>query len=225
MRQNIFHYGVRCGAAGILLALAGCGAPDLEPRSYVEIHVPPPPTPEPDPHGPMTSMPMADPHGLLPPVSSSSSSAAAAAPQRSASFAWNVPEGWRAEPGTGMRLATLWIEADGQKGECSLIVLGGDSGGLDANIRRWMGQVNLNPAEPQVRAFMDAIPRFETEAGLTGLLIDFGPLVTDPSGLSTLASIIENGHETLFVKLTGPAKLLADHRDSFMQLSLSVRPD
>lgn len=163
---------------------------------------------------------MGDPHGLLPPVSADAPSAAP-----SSSFAWTVPDGWRAESGTGMRLATLWIEADGAKGECSLIILGGDSGGLDANIRRWMGQVGLNPPEPEFRSFMNAIPHFETEAGLAGLLIDFGPLVTDSSGTSTLASIIEKGHETLFVKLTGPAKLLADHKESFMQLSLSVRPD
>jgi hypothetical protein len=137
----------------------------------------------------------------------------------SAEFSWTAPAGWREEPGTGMRLATLWVE----DGECTLIVLSGDVGGLAANIARWMDQVQLRPLSPaQMQSYIEGLERFETSAGLSGLLLDFDEFVQDAAALSTLGGIIQRGPETMFVKLTGSKSLLARERDNFITLCKSI---
>ena len=51
-------------------------------------------------------------------------------------FTWDVPQGWKQEAGTGMRLATFHLLSDEKAIDCSLVSLGGMAGGLEANLRR-----------------------------------------------------------------------------------------
>jgi len=193
------------------LIVTGCSDPEVPKRHYREVIVEAPPPAEQamnDAHPPMRDIPMP---------------AQTRSPETS-SFAWDTPEGWREEAGIGMRLATLRVDADTEQAECTLIVLGGDAGGLAANIVRWMEQVQIDPpSDDALRAYVDGLDRLETEGGLTGVFIDFDEFVEDPSALSTLAGIIERGHETLFVKLTGSKDLLAREREHFIALCKSIR--
>jgi hypothetical protein len=195
-------------AAILVPALLGVGcAEQPEKRVYAEIVVEAPPPVErvmEEAHRDMRDLP-------LPPVSR---------PYGGSEFVWNTPAGWRQEPGTGMRLATLWIE----DGECTLIVLSGDVGGLPANIARWMDQVQLRPLSPaHMQSYIDSLERFETATGLSGLLLDFDMFVEEPTALSTLGGIIQRGSETMFVKLTGSKSLLARERDNFIALCRSIQ--
>ena len=52
-----------------------------------------------------------------------------------------------------MRLASFEIPYSGGVGELSIIQLGGEGGGLEANVTRWRGQICLGP-----------LSRFEIEA-------------------------------------------------------------
>jgi hypothetical protein len=68
---------------------------------------------------------------------------------------WALPEGWREEPGTEMRFATIRIDAAEGPLEMSVIPLPTGEGSFDAyllsNVNRWRGQFGLAPvAEDQL---------------------------------------------------------------------------
>jgi len=64
---------------------------------------------------------------------------------------WSVPEGWREEPGSGMRYATLRIPTDEAPLEMSVIPLPSGDGDVEtyvlSNINRWRGQMGLGALE------------------------------------------------------------------------------
>ena len=67
-------------------------------------------------------------------------------------LAWDLPEGWTETPGNGMRLVTFH-STDKDPVECTIVSLGGMAGGLESNIVRWMGQINIPmPAQDQFDA-------------------------------------------------------------------------
>lgn len=205
MQRILFHI----GAWLIVLFVTGCDEPMPAKRVYQEVVQPAPTTAVPNDavHAGMRDM--------AGPIA-----AAAAAP-----FIWATPADWREEAGYGMRTATLWIEDGATQAECTLIVLTGDVGGLAANVVRWLEQVQLPvPAAAELEAYLEALPRFTTAGGSTGVLIDFDEWVSADDARSTLASIIslEQG-QTLFIKLTGPAALLRREKTNFIALCESIR--
>lgn len=197
------------------MLFAACSDEAPPKRYYQEVVIQAPPPSEPvDPHAGMDIS-----GGMLaPPLTPM------APPASGRSITWDIPEGWDQQPGSGMRLATLVIRTESETAECTLIILSGDVGGLDANIQRWMGQVNLPiPPSAEFRSYVNNLARFQTAGGHSALLVDFNPLVQDDAALSTLGGIIEMGPQTLFIKLTGSKGLLADEYDRFLSLCRSVR--
>ena len=222
-KNHVCHF----GALGLLLVVAGCAEPEVPKRHYQEfiIEAPPPvdhhhhhhdhahemtgaDLPADHVHGEMRDMPM--------PMQRR--------PEQASTFEWDTPSDWREEPGAGMRLATLWVSGNGEEAECTLIVLGGDAGGLQANIVRWMEQVQIQPPMGyEMQNYLDELEEFTTAGGDRGVLIDFAPFVAEPDQLSTLAAIIERGRESLYIKLTGSRALLEQERSAFDQLARSIR--
>ncbi len=211
MKNKRIHSSVAIACA---LSFAACSDEAPPKRYYQEVVVQAPPSASMDPHAGMdTSAGM-----LAPPLT------AAPPPAQGRSIMWEIPEGWVQQPGSGMRLATLVIQTEEETAECTLIILSGDVGGLDANIQRWMGQIGLPiPPAPEFRSYVNNLTRFETVGGHSALLIDFNPLVQDDAALSTLGGIIEVGPLTLFIKLTGSKRLLTAEYDRFVELCKSVR--
>ena len=60
-------------------------------------------------------------------------------------FTWKKPDSWIPSRGSSMRLASFEIPCSGGVGELSIIQLGGEGGGLEANVNRWRGQIGLGP--------------------------------------------------------------------------------
>lgn len=149
----------------------------------------------------------------------------AAASPRLASVKWTSPEGWREEAGSGMRLASFSIERDGGKASCTIISLGGAAGGLEANVRRWLGQLNVEVPPPnEFFAFLERQERIESEGGLKGVVVDLSELSGGaPDKDSMLAALFTMDGSTLFVKLTAPRALLAGEKDAFIRLCASLR--
>ena len=69
----------------------------------------------------------------------------------SAKPTWKLPEGWEQQDASGMRLATLRLESDGEPLEMSVIALPKRPGAGDqftlANVNRWRGQMGLASVE------------------------------------------------------------------------------
>jgi hypothetical protein len=58
---------------------------------------------------------------------------------------WTVPEGWKEEPGSEMRFATLRMTKSETPLEISVFSFGRESGSVLANVNRWRGQIGLGP--------------------------------------------------------------------------------
>jgi hypothetical protein len=58
---------------------------------------------------------------------------------------WQLPPGWREDPGTAMRAATLWVPTDDKPIEVSVTRLGwsGTQADVLSNVNRWRGQMQL----------------------------------------------------------------------------------
>jgi hypothetical protein len=60
---------------------------------------------------------------------------------------WELPAGWKEDPPSGMRAATLWVPSDGKPIELTVTTLGwrGTRDELLGNVNRWRGQMQLPP--------------------------------------------------------------------------------
>ncbi len=207
--------------AGSLLILilvgSGCSEQATPIRHYKEIRVIPPPPPAETTATPtentINENPIAPAFDMLTIQDSAAKTAA---------YTWRTPDGWKEQPGTGMRLATLHIQTDNGEEECTIIQLSGDSGSLEANVRRWLEQIGLSPSAQDFNAYIQTLPTWEIEPGLRGTLIDFAPFVSNQNDLSTLAAIIGDGQQTLFLKLMGSAQFLKEQQPAFAELAHSV---
>jgi|GEM_PF-3178596 len=146
--------------------------------------------------------------------------------QGEAPFVFETPEPWRALPASGMRMATLLIDHEGMDPlECTLTVLGPESAGLEGNLVRWMGQLDIDPPRGDAfQRYMDDLERMEGKDGLQWTLVDFAPLVKQDDGLNMMVGITQQGARVLFVRLLGPKNIVEGERDRFRQLLFSIRP-
>jgi len=167
--------------------------------------------------------PSASPHGAMDPHGMPSSPHGAASDAASP-FAWTSPPGWTELPTTSMRLANFRPGGD-PHAECYLTLLGGDAGGLGANINRWRAQLALPALDP---AGIEALPKAPL-LGRDAVLLEASGTWTGMNGMEsnpgwglTGLLLVEPGGSA-FLKMTGPAKLVADEREHFLELAKSIR--
>lgn len=138
---------------------------------------------------------------------------------------FDAPEGWAYEPGTGMRAATFKIK-DGEGGkEATIIILPDANEGYASNIRRWLGQLGQNLSEQRLESFVADREAFSTIKNNAGALFDFTRLkgIPDSGKGSMLASIIDAGEQTIFIKMMGNEPFLRRNKEKFLKLSKSIR--
>ena len=143
--------------------------------------------------------------------------AAEAPPAPAEKLAYDVPAGWQEQPVQpgGMRLAAFKTGSGDKVPETTIIALPGGAGGLLANVNRWRDQIGLPPTtEDQLRK--DA-RMLDTKAGAT-VSVDF----SGPKG-RTLGAVLLHGGRSWFVKMTGPADLVAPQQPAFDAFLKSLR--
>ena len=142
-------------------------------------------------------------------------------------LSWTTPDGWRAEAGTGMRAATFTLGADGQSATCTVIMLSGPAGGVDANVKRWIGQLKLEPlTDSDFQSFMDRQPQVKTSAGLDLRIVDITELGDGAADAqSIIGGILNLPASTAFIKFMGPSGLLRGEKDKFIALCQSMGPE
>ena len=189
----------------LFIVLAGCGEKP-QVRQYTEIMMDAPQT--------MTGPVESDPHAGL--DMAAASAMAAAHNAGAAKIVWDVPAGWAQEPGGNMRLATFRLAADPQAFDCSIVSLPGGAGGLEANLKRWMGQIHLDVSDEQLAQFM---------AASKDNVFDFTQMQKGRDHLtdSMIAAMIEVDTDTIFVKMKGTIAAVSKNKDSFLVLVKSVR--
>lgn len=199
--KSAFFLGLLSAGIGLL---AGCD--EDKPRVYTEVAFKPLAA-----AGPMGGMQMPGDMGMpggagMPPM---------AAPPADVKVTWKLPEGWvPKDSANGMRIGSFAAmdpalansgEIDPNAVDVSVVSLGGSAGGLEANIRRWMGQVGLKASPEEMAEFVKKAARFKTLTGQEGLFIDLtGMLSGDMTQSKTIyGAIVQTEEYTVFVKAMG----------------------
>lgn len=126
-------------------------------------------------------------------------------------IAWTPPPTWTQGESRPMRLATFF-PANEKNVECSVIVLSGEAGGIEPNLNRWRGQMELSPLSSDELARLATFDLLDSQATYmecTGTL---------PTGeaWALLGLICPLANETIFVKMTGPAASVIPEKEHFM---------
>jgi len=232
------------GVAGIALAVAlalaaacGGGAPMEEPDNSAAAGAeaaPPamqapaaaPAAPPADaPLGPLTSR--GEPAAAEPAVPPLAPAGAGVAGR----LVWALPAGWtEAPPASPMRMAQASIPGAGGPAELVLFHFGpGGGGGVEANIERWIGQVEIE-GEPERGAFAAGDPGQDgvrvTWVDAAGTLkpsgMGMGPTEPQP-GSRLLGAVVEGPGGPWFFKATGPDETLAAARGDFLAMLRAAR--
>jgi hypothetical protein len=131
-------------------------------------------------------------------------------------LSWTLPPGWQELQASGMRLANL-RPAGHPDAECTLVILGGNGGGLEANVNRWrqeqMGLEPLTLGAVQELPLMNLLGAGATRVELNGTYSNMGSEPHPDWGL--LGAILVSDRFTIFVKMTGPAALVVNEAGAF----------
>lgn len=192
----------------VLAAAGGCDRPRDVVRTYQEVSV----RPE------RLSAPAEA------PVASAPAGAMASTPVQTsaARLHWTVPPGWTEQGGSQMRLVTFKVGPDGA--ECVITIFPGDVGGLEANLRRWLGQLQVTVEDAEVARFARAPETFQSEGGLPCLVYDFSALLPADRADSLLAAVVPLEGSTAFVKFGAAKTLLDAEKENFRALCRSLQP-
>ena len=131
---------------------------------------------------------------------------------------WTAPSHWKAKPASAMRKGSFVIEGEGGEADLSITAFPGDVGGDLANVNRWRSQIDLPPVSPT--EFESAAQRVEKN-GLLMTIVDLSG--TGANAKRILGAMIPHEGATWFVKLTGPAALVAKEKPAFMAFLDSIK--
>jgi len=122
---------------------------------------------------------------------------------------WELPSGWQEVPGTGMRFATLVVEAGDPPLEIRVTPLNQAAGDLLENVNRWRGQIGLEPTTAmKVGSMVKSI-----NAG--GRPLDFinltGPATSEGPAKQILAGILPGSQQIWFFLMMDNASRVSRH--------------
>lgn len=135
-------------------------------------------------------------------------------------LSFQLPEGWQeVTPSSNMRLAQAIIPGPGGDAEMAVFFFGeGGGGGTEANIQRWIGQVEPT-AEPE-RGNFEAGSYQVTWVEVDGTLKAGqmgGPAEAQPDS-TLLGAVVEGPGGPWFFKVTGPADTIEAQKDAFFDM-------
>lgn len=152
-----------------------------------------------------------------------------------AGLGYAVPAGWKSIPTTSsMRTAQFALPhaaGDTQDAELVVYYFGGSGGTVEANIERWLGQMQQPDGKPSSAV---AQRQKRTVNGLAVTLVDVaGTYIAEMTpgakerhnspNFRLRAAVIETANGPYFIKLTGPATTIAAHDKAFEQFLSSVK--
>ena len=151
-------------------------------------------------------------------------------------IAYTAPAGWKARASaSSMRVAEFVVPhapGDGEDAEVIIYYFGGTGGSADANIDRWIGQVQQPDGSPSKAK---AKREEQTINGMKVTLVDVsGTYVAEvrpgsterynKPGFRVRAAVVETPRGPYYVKMTGPAKTVAAAEADFAALLRSLKP-
>lgn len=198
----------------VIIALVSAGCRDREITSYKAPKEAPPP-----------AQPAAAPSGNLPadhpPIGGASAPtgtdmANTPVPTASGSaLTWTAPSGWTPKALGSMRKGSFSIKGDGVEADLSITAFPGATGGLEANLNRWRGQLGLAPASAE--EVTTAVEKFEAN-GLQFTVVDYAG-----NGSRLIGAVVPYGGNSWFFKLMGPDALVAGQKAAYLEFLHTVK--
>ena len=149
--------------------------------------------------------------------------AAPAAPteNQNASSIWTIPADWQPLPPAQFLLAEFSVTGtNGAKADVNVAELGGDGGGVLANVNRWRGQLGLGAAAEGDLAQMTQ--SLDVPGG-QGTLVDFmGVDAQSGAQVRLVGAIVPMNGQTWFYKLMGDEHVVAGQKDAFIKFIQSA---
>lgn len=142
---------------------------------------------------------------------------------------FTLPAGWISEqPSSSMRLAQAKIPGAAGEGQLTVFYFGaGGGGGVDANIQRWVGQVEPDLASEPTRETFEVGALRVTWVDVAGTIkpstMGTGPTTPQP-GSRLLGGIVEGAQGPWYFKATGPTETLLAQREAFLGMLRSAQP-
>jgi hypothetical protein len=134
---------------------------------------------------------------------------------------WTIPPGWQSLPPSQFLLAEFAVNGtDGSKADVNVAEMGGEGGGLLANVNRWRGQLGLPPlAETDLAALAASIDSVNSKIQI----VDFSG-TDSKTGKPTrlVGAIVPQNGQTWFYKLMGDKPIVAQQKDVFIKFIQSA---
>jgi len=141
-----------------------------------------------------------------------------------------MPEAWKqSKPSGAMRIIQVAIPKSGddkEDGEMVVMMMAGNGGGVDANLKRWQGQFGGEESQKDKKTVKTAAGIEATIAAFEGTYTAMSPMgakAEPKEGYKMLGAIITADEGTYFVKLTGPKKTLDDAAAAFSKMVESFK--
>lgn len=147
--------------------------------------------------------------------------AAPATQNENAPSIWTLPPGWQSVPPSQFLLAEFSISgANGAKAEVNVAEMGGEGGGLLANVNRWRGQLGLGAVGEKD---LSQLAQPLDVPGGKATLVDFAG-VNAKTGAPTrlVGAIVAQNDRTWFYKLLGDGQIVALQKDAFTKFIQSA---
>jgi hypothetical protein len=146
---------------------------------------------------------------------------AAQSENQNANSIWTIPSDWQALPPSQFLLAEFAVTGtNGATADVNVAEMGGEGGGLLANVNRWRGQIGL----PQISE-TDLQPLATPIDSPNGKIqiVDFtgtDPKTGKPARL--VGAIVPQNGQTWFYKLMGDESIVAQQKDAFIKFIQSA---
>jgi hypothetical protein len=139
-------------------------------------------------------------------------------------LSFDTPDGWRPGRMSTMRMAAFDVGPEDATAEITVIPAGGD---LRGNVARWIGQVRGDvPPDDVVDAAMDAGTEVDVDGrpGKRFFLTGDDAKSDEKDATAIDATIVSmDGGMSLFIKMTGPTKTVAQQSDSIVEFLASLK--
>lgn len=137
---------------------------------------------------------------------------------------WQKADHWEELPQTAFRKGNyLYTSENGGSVEITVSSFPGSTGGLLANVNRWLGQASL----PQIdqEQLIDLVQKRTLSRGVSAAIVDLNSEADDPSATRIYAATIEYGGQTWFFKMSGPSADVFSQIEAFDEMVAKLEFD
>ena len=134
---------------------------------------------------------------------------------------WEVPADWQVADAGPMLFAHFAIASNGAKADVNISQSLGDGGGLQANVKRWRGQLGLPPIAEILTSPLSATDKSGAQ------VVEYsGTNVKTGQPARLVAAVVPHGGQTWFYKLMGDDAVVTAQKDAFFKFIQSAKyPD